>query len=322
MDRPGLAFLLDDYLLYLTGQGRQPTTIIGKRHRITIFLGWLQDRIGGPPGLDDLTSGTYRAFMQYLQDAQYGQHHGHIATRPGQPLSPYTIRGYAMAIKAFSRWLAREGHYQLDPLRHDRPPRAPKTQVQPFTDQEIDQLIAAIDWHQPEYGARLLAVMLFFLDTGVRLGELTSLTDDHLWIDDQRALVTGKGRKQRYVPFGVTCCRYLRKYMRIRPPPLGQPAYVFRADDGGQISADRIGQILRGLGNRAGVDKVHAHRFRHIFGYRYIRAGGDVFSLQRILGHVTVATTMIYVNLQSDDIAQKHAQFSPVNQLRNLPRIR
>ncbi len=146
---------------------------------------------------------------------------------------------------------------------------------------------------------------------------------DCLWLEDKRALVTGKGNKQRYIPLGITCIRYLRKYTTLyRPDPLGQPTYVFRADDGAQMSRQRIAQMLHGLGKRAGVADVHPHRFRHTFGYRYIRAGGDVFSLQRILGHTTVATTMIYVNLQGDDIARQHAQFSPVNQLRNLPRLR
>lgn len=324
MEDLDLGFLVDDYILYLVGQGRQPETLKDKRHRLGIFLAWLGSRVGNPPGLADLTAGNYRAFVQYLQDdARYGQHHDHIGIRPDRHLAPLTVKGYAMVIKAFSHWLAQEGHYATDPLAQDKAPRVPKVQVLAFTDQEVDRLIAAIDWRFPAFGARQLAIVLFLLDTGVRLGELLDLTDDHLWLDDQRALVTGKGRKQRYVPFGVTCCRYLRKYItRYRPPPLGLSAYVFRADDGGQMSRSRIDQILKGLSKRSGVPDVHAHRFRHTFAYRYIRAGGDAFSLQRILGHATIVTTMVYVNMQTDDIARQHAQFSPVDHLRHLPRVR
>jgi len=317
-----LRFHFDDYLLYLTGQGRRPATLLEKRQKLGVFLDWLQGHLEAAPGLADLTSANYRAFLQYLKEARFGQHHDHIEIRPDQPLGPYTIRSYAKVVKTFSRWLSQEGHYTTDPLGHEQAPTVPRQQVKPFTDHEVDQLIAAIDWQFPEYGIRLLAILLFLLDTGIRLGELVTLTDDRVWLDDRRALVTGKGQKQRYVPFGVTCCRYLNKYMAQRPPPLGSPAYVFRANDGGQLSGRRVRQLFAGLGDRAEVAKVHPHRFRHTFGYRYIRNGGDVFSLQRILGHVTVSTTMIYVNMQSDDIAQQHAQFSPVNQLRGLPRVR
>ena len=117
--------------------------------------------------------------------------------------------------------------------------------------------------------------------------------------------------------------RYLAHYMaRWRPEALGEPAFTFRAPDGGQWSADRVGQVLRELGRQAGVAEVRAHRFRHTFAYRFIRNGGDPFSLQRILGHADIKTTMIYVYMQDQDLQDKHRLASPVDRMRGLPRFK
>jgi len=304
-----VSFLIDDYLLFLYAAGRQESTVQDKRHRLRLYHQWLCDTIDPDPTVDHLTAHNYRAFLAHLQSPEYGK-----------ALSPYTIRGYGRVIKAFSRWLTREGHFEQDPLRFDKVPPAPKSRIHPFTDAETDALLDAIDWRFPECAWRQMALLVFLLDTGVRVSELVTLTDDNLHLEEQRAFVLGKGQKARFVYVGNQCKRVLHRYIEgYRPEGLGVPTYVFRAPDGGGMSRDRIEQICRGLGKRAGVNKCHPHRFRHTFGYRFIRAGGNVFSLQRLLGHAQISTVMIYVELQEEDIASAHAQFSPGDRLR-LPR--
>lgn len=300
-----VSFLIDDYLLFCHAQNRQPSTIRDKKQRLEQYLKWLQSQYESEP---DLSRWTARNFRQWL------------ATLKARNLSGFTIRGYASVTKTFSRWLVREGHLEQDPLRYDKLPPVPKTRVQPFTDEETDQLLAAIDWHFPECAWRQMAIFVFLLDTGVRISELVGLTDERLDLEGQRAYIIGKGQKERWIYFGSQCRRILHRYTQLwRPVALGVPSHVFRAPDGGPMSRDRVEQICRTLGVRAGINRVHPHRFRHTFGYRFIRAGGNVFSLQRLLGHSQVSTVMIYVEMQEEDLQRDHRRFSPGDRLK-LPR--
>jgi integrase/recombinase XerD len=88
------------------------------------------------------------------------------------------------------------------------------------------------------------------------------------------------------------------------------------------MSKNRVGQICTGLGERANVPECRPHRFRHTFAYRFVRNGGSAFALQRLLGHEQISTVMIYVEMQDEDVQKEHESFSPVDRLRNLPRVR
>jgi site-specific recombinase XerD len=136
-------------------------------------------------------------------------------------------------------------------------------------------------------------------------------------MDDGFLKVVGKGRKERIVPIGRSAQRVLQRYLfRYRP----EPAYpgvdnVFLSVHGEPLTENSVKLVFARLGRRSGVQRLHAHLCRHTFATRYLMNGGDVFTLQRILGHSTLEMVSHYVNMASNQVIIQHQKFSPLDHL-------
>lgn len=127
------------------------------------------------------------------------------------------------------------------------------------------------------------------------------------------------------VPIGSIVQKSLWKYMdHYRPQPLTQNVTrLFLSDDGLPLTKSGIQQMLRRYGRRAGITGVRCspHTFRHTFAKNYILNGGNIFSLQKILGHSSLASVRSYLNLFASDIKRQHQRFSPVDNLAEIRSI-
>lgn len=121
-------------------------------------------------------------------------------------------------LKAFASWLWAEGFTPENVLTRLAVPKAPRTVVAVLQPAEIERLLGSIDPASPT-GSRDLALVVLFLDTGLRLSELTSLTLEELHIEDGWLKVMGKGQKERIVPFGLRAGRLLARYVAFGRPP-------------------------------------------------------------------------------------------------------
>jgi integrase/recombinase XerD len=139
--------------------------------------------------------------------------------------------------------------------------------------------------------------------------------------------VWGKGSKERLVPIGAKVQKAVWKYLiRYRSEP-ATPHYdhVFLTRDGHPITKDRLEAIVERYGKKASITgvRVSPHTFRHTMAVMFLRNGGDVFTLQRILGHSQLEIVKIYVNVAQSDISRVHQKSSPVDNLElKEPRIR
>ena len=131
--------------------------------------------------------------------------------------------------------------------------------------------------------------------------------------------VLGKGDKERMVPIGRQVQRHLWRYItRCRPEPaIPDLDVVFLTREGRQLSKDRMDKIMARYGRTAGITGVRSspHTLRHTAAVRFLRHGGDVFSLQRMLGHATLEMTRHYCQLADIDVKQAHLTASPVDNL-------
>jgi len=143
------------------------------------------------------------------------------------------------------------------------------------------------------------------LDTGIRIGELAGLRWQHL--TGGTIHVSGK-TGERIVPIST--------HVRQALVGLGDGDHVWTGRKG-PLTRSGVAQVVRRALYRAGLrpPKAGPHMLRHTFGRHYIMAGGDVFSLQRIMGHRDVSTTMMYVHLSTADLEAQHAKYSPVRAL-------
>lgn len=155
------------------------------------------------------------------------------------------------------------------------------------------------------------------LDIGMRLSELglVQLADPDL--EEGHFQVMGKGSKQRRVPIGASLQKALWKYVsRYRLEPVHPNVRaLFLTRDGRAISSKTVYWRLRAYGKRAELQGVRCspHTFRHAFAKNSLLNGGDVFTLQKILGHSSLAMVRMYVDLASEDVQIQHRRCSPVD---------
>ncbi len=132
--------------------------------------------------------------------------------------------------------------------------------------------------------------------------------------------VYGKGAKERVVPIGARVQRAIWKYLqRYRPQPSNPLCHnLFLTQIGEQITVNRLEAIIKNRGKRARIEGVRCspHTFRHTFAISYLRNGGNVFSLQRILGHESLDMVRNYLNIATSDLQAAHQRYSPVDILR------
>lgn len=265
------------------------------------------------------TQAYYRNCLRYFQDATGIEHLGEFTptaiTRylhSKRDLARASVANYRRGLAVFARWCYRRKLVDEDPFdvlprqRRDRNER-PST----FTKEQVLAILAEAKAGQN--AERDTALILTLLDTGIRVGEVSNLLLQD--IDWKQSVLTVSGKTgERDVPISGKTKHALRKYVeRARRAPISEH-HVFVTREGAALTPDRIGMNLRRLAKRAGVTgpKLGPHTYRHTCAVNYIMAGGDAFTLSRLLGHSDIKTTAVYVRMSNADIKRMHARHSPV----------
>ncbi len=308
--------LIDYYATAKQVKGCSKKTLVGVKSNLSKFVKFLESK-GHSLQLADLTLHDARAYVASLQGTvtKYESHrltHPH----PDSTFSPQTVHTHVRALRAFSTWLYNESYTKSRLLELLELPKLPKTKIQVLSPEEIQTILSTINPDTAK-GARLLAMVLLFLDTGIRAGELVGLklTD----IDWNRGVfkVFGKGAKERFVPIGSTAKQALHRYIQaFRPKPARDDVFnAFLSLDGYPLTVNAISHIMQRLGKNTGVSRLHAHLLRHTCGVQYLVGGGDEKSLQMFLGHASPFMTRHYEQFKEEHMLAQHRKFSPVDQL-------
>ena len=183
-----------------------------------------------------------------------------------------------MVLRSFSSWLYRELYTAENVLKRLQVPKAPVKVIEALTDEEIEQLFSSLDVNV-DLGCRNAAMLMLFLDTGLRSSELLGLQLEDIHLEEQWLKVMGKGQKERIVPFGSKATRLLQRYVTIFRPSTMIGNQFFPRVDGSTLRENAIRIMFSRLGERADVPRLHIHLLRHTFATRYLLIGGDAFSL-------------------------------------------
>jgi len=188
--------------------------------------------------------------------------------------------------------------------------------VEILTYEEISRILSFTNTNTVS-GSRDTAMIITFLDTGLRLSELTGLKVTYAHIDEGYLKVLGKGAKERVVPIGQLSQKALQKYLfHFKPEPYYEDQDLFFLTlEGKPLSTNAVHLIFSRLGQKSGVKRFHAHLCRHTFATNYLINGGDVFSLQQILGHTSLEMVRRYVTLASAQVRIQHRKFSPMDKM-------
>lgn len=280
---------------------------------------WLED------GLSDNTLSAYRrdltALAQWLGEAEARDLPGarktdllayaaarHASTRATTANRRLTV------FKRFFRWALREHLVDADPtlelLTARQPIRVPKT----LSEAQVEALLAAPDVELP-LGLRDRAMLELMYASGLRVSELVQLRSVHLSLADGALRVTGKGGKERLVPFGEEAHAWLRRYLgEARAAILrGQPSdALFVTGRGDAMTRQMFWQLVRKYALLAGIDApLSPHTLRHAFATHLLNHGADLRAVQMLLGHTDISTTQIYTHVARERLKTLHAQHHP-----------
>ncbi len=308
--------LVKGFLLCKEVEGRSPKTTSWYRDNLARFCRFIAATTPGT-AVADIGLSEARAFVQHLQTG-VTRWEDSPRIRDTQPLAATTVRGYVRTLKVFWNWLEEEGYVQGSPLLRLKQPRAPRKIIQTFSKEQIAAMLGCLDLEWPN-DFRTYTIVLLFLDTGLRLSELAHLQIDDIDIARSQLCVMGKGAKERVAPFGTQTRRTLHRYMQaFRFPPLPEHEHdLFTTESGTPLKVSAVKTCIRRLRQTAGITGVRCspHTFRHTFAKNYLLNGGDVFSLQRILGHSSLEMVRLYVNLADSEVNHLYRAHSPIDNL-------
>jgi integrase/recombinase XerD len=163
---------------------------------------------------------------------------------------------------------------------------------------------------------RVHTIACTLVDTGCRIDELLTARTADVDFDNLLLLVTGKGRKQRKVPFSIELRKILFRFGQIKERAGIRSELMFPARDGGTWEHRNARRSYYCLLKTLGLPQSGFHLLRHTFATQYLRKGGDVVRLSRILGHSEIGTTMKYLHLLTEDLQRPHQSLSILNRLR------
>jgi integrase/recombinase XerC len=266
-------------------------------------------------------TGDLEKFAVYVGDSGWKQidHvriRGFLSRLYDQGLSKTSVARALAAVRSLYRWLAREGVVEQNPAALVATPKLPKKLPRVPT---IEEMNTVLDGDMPELAAwperdRLILELLY--GCGIRNSELIGINLDDVRWSGEAILVRGKGRKERYVPFGDAVKSALTAYLPIRQQKLAERRQSTRALlvslRGTRLTTRSVGRIVKRIAVAKGLSPdVHPHTLRHAFGTHLLEEGADLRAIQEMLGHERLSTTQRYTQLSMKHVLAVYDQTHP-----------
>ena len=276
--------------------GLAPLTLAAYRRDLGLYAAWLQQT--ARKALDETSEADLLGFAAQR----------HAATRATTANRRLTV------FKRYFRWAVRERLVAADPtlklLAARQPLRVPKT----LSEAQVEALLAAPDTATP-LGLRDRTMIELMYASGLRVSELVTLKTVHLGLDEGVLRVTGKGSRERLVPFGAEAHEWLRRYFSAaRGVILGRRASVslFVTVRGAAMTRQMFWRLVKRYAVAAGITApLSPHTLRHAFATHLLNHGADLRAVQMLLGHADISTTTIYTHVARERLKVLHAQHHP-----------
>jgi integrase/recombinase XerC len=301
---PKVAAEIEGWLRHLGDERRMsPKTVEAYRRDVRQFLGFLAEHLGGAPSLKELAAlapADVRAFL---------------AARRAKGIGSRSLMRTLAGVRGFARFLERNGKGKVGALAAVRAPKIAKTLPRPLSvaaaKRMTDPDLSAGDEREPWIHARDAAVLALLYGSGLRISEALGLKRADFGSRDT-ITVSGKGRKERMVPVLPQVAKLVADYVALCPHDLPEDGPLFVGAKGGPLSA-RVVQLamarLRGVLGLAETATPHA--LRHSFATHLLARGGDLRSIQELLGHASLATTQIYTEVDAERLIEAYRTAHP-----------
>ena len=225
-----------------------------------------------------------------------------------------TVSRRLISIKLFFRYLTAERVIKDDITAVMDSPRLWKLIPDHLSEEEVESLLKSSEGERPlDKRNRLIFELLY--SCGLRVSELCSIKMDAPDFEKSVIRVTGKGSKERLVPFGRDAESLMRNYLRSVRPKLdktGKVPELLLSRNGHRLTRSLIWQMVKAMAVKAGISKnIFPHTLRHSFASHLLKNGADLRVIQEMLGHADIATTQIYTHVESSRLAEVHKKFHP-----------
>lgn len=227
-------------------------------------------------------------------------------------VSTVTLQTYIRALRTFLNWCYDEEYISIKLTDRFRLPKAEKKVFDVLTDYEIEVLFKCFNIKK-FLELRNWCICALMLDCGLRKNEVVTMTLSRYRGTDGYIIVQGKGNCQRIVPMGLRTRKHMSKYVALRPNQLNDS--LFLQKDYSPITLNVIKQLFSRLKHESGIKRLHPHLLRHTFATRFIENGGDIFTLQQLLGHTTLDMSKKYLHLGVSNTLKKYKAFSPLDNM-------
>ncbi|HLO77943.1 MAG TPA: tyrosine recombinase XerC [Magnetospirillum sp.] len=287
---------------WLSGERRaSPHTLDGYARDLSSFCAFLLGHLGAEADLAALAALTPADFRAFL------------AARQSDGLSRSSMARLMSTLRGFFKYLDRHDLVHNPAIGAVKSPRPPKSVPKPLAaDEALEALATAGELHdEPWLAARDVALFTLLYGCGLRLGEALGLSRRDAPRDDTM-VVTGKGRKQRMVPVLQVVREAIADYVRQCPYPLAADGPLFVGARGGKLNPGVVQRQMRRLRLLLGLpDTATPHALRHSFATHLLAGGGDLRTIQELLGHSSLSTTQRYTKVDAARLKGVYDQTHP-----------
>ena len=287
---------VQQFLRSLRGRNASPHTIKAYTGDLEVFSAYIGSR--KLPEIDHI---SIRGFLSQLYE---------------KGLSKTSVARALAAVRSLYRWLAQEGVVEQNPAALVSTPKLPKKLPRVPTMEEMNSVL---DGEMPEIASfperdRLMLELLY--GCGIRNSELVSIDLDDIRLSAEAILISGKGKKERYVPFGNGVTSALATYLPARQAVLSgshkSTSALLINQRGGRLTTRSVGRIIKKIAVAKGLSPdVHPHTLRHAFGTHMLEEGADLRAIQEMLGHERLSTTQRYTQLSMKHLLSVYDQTHP-----------
>lgn len=251
-----------------------------------------------------------------LENVTLEQLHTFAASLHEYGITPRSQARVLSGVRSFFRFLVLDGVVESDPTELLEWPSLPEHLPVVLTLEEIDRIENSIDLSKAE-GARNRAIIEVLFSCGLRVSELVNMKLSDLYLEDRVLLVRGKGNKERLVPVSNKAIADLKRWffdrnlMKIKP---GEDDYVFLNRRGAHLTRTMILIMVKRQAEEAGIKKtISPHTFRHSFATALLQGGADLRSIQAMLGHEKIDTTLVYTHISNEQLRKAILEHHPRN---------
>ena len=303
--KPGVAAEIARWLSYLGNERRMSAkTLESYRRDVSQFLAFLTDHLGGAPSLKQLarlTPADVRAFM---------------AARRNEGVGNRSLMRTLAGTRSFARFLERNGKGKVAALSAVRTPKLPRTLPKPLAISAAKQIadtgLRKGEASEPWIIARDAAVLALLYGSGLRVSEALGLKRKDFTAARDALTVNGKGNKTRMVPLLPQVAKAIGEYIALCPFERSQEAALFVGARGGPLSPRIVQLAMARFRGALGLpDTATPHALRHSFATHLLARGGDLRSIQELLGHASLSTTQIYTAVDTERLLEAYESAHP-----------